>query len=72
MVMHALLFCLGTIEREKWERDSRRLDSDCRTANCDGRHNFIWTPIRVFKYSIESSSSLLSNGFGLISTSYWG
>uniref|UniRef100_A0A0A9EBL4 Uncharacterized protein n=1 Tax=Arundo donax TaxID=35708 RepID=A0A0A9EBL4_ARUDO len=72
MVMHALLFCLGTMERIKRERGLRRLDSDCSTApTCDGRHDFIWTRIWAFKYSMESLSSIISNGSSLMSISYW-
>uniref|UniRef100_A0A0A9CK34 Uncharacterized protein n=1 Tax=Arundo donax TaxID=35708 RepID=A0A0A9CK34_ARUDO len=42
------------MEKIKWERDSRRLDSDCRIAlNCDDHHDFIWTPIRAFKVLYE-------------------
>src|SRR6187551_3747267 len=61
METHALLFCLGIMERIENEKDSRGLDSDCRkTSTCDGRYGRIRTRIGAFKYFTESLSSLLS------------
>ena len=55
METRALLFWLGTRERTETEKDSRRLDSDSRTApTCDGHHGRIRTQIVVFKYFMES------------------
>jgi hypothetical protein len=45
------------------QKASHRLDSDCRIdTTCDSCHDFIRTPFWVFKYLLESLSSLLSNG----------
>jgi len=40
-----------------------------KSIDCDGRHGRIWTQIGVFKYLMESLSSLLSNGSDLTSIS---
>ena len=49
------MFWLGTRERTEREKDSRRLDSDSRTApTCDVHHGCIWTQIGAFKYFMES------------------
>jgi hypothetical protein len=43
------------------------LDSDCRrTPTCDGHHGHMWARIGIFKHYMESLSSLLSYGSGII------
>jgi hypothetical protein len=65
-----LLFCLGMMGRIKRGDRSCGLVSGCRTATtCDDLCDFIRTPFWAFKYFMESLSSLLSNGSGLISIS---
>ena len=50
-------------ERDQIQHVLESLDSDCRKVlTCDGLHDFIRTPFCVFKYLIESLSSLLSDG----------
>jgi hypothetical protein len=41
--------------------------SDCRrTPTCDGHHDHLWARIGMFKHNMESLSSLLSYGSGII------
>src|SRR6266540_6303929 len=71
METRALLFCLGTREKTEREKDSRRLDLDCRTAPTrDGHHGRIRTRIGAFKYFTESLRSLFSYGSGLMAISF--
>jgi hypothetical protein len=67
METRALLFCLGTREKTEREKDLNMLDSDCRrTPTCDGHHGHMRAWIGMFKHNMESLSSLLSYGSGLI------
>jgi hypothetical protein len=65
-----LFCCLGTTDRNETELHSRRRYSDSRTvAACDGRPDHVWTWIKVCKYFLESSWSLLSYASNLKSIS---
>jgi hypothetical protein len=67
MDTRALLFCLGIREKTEREKDLNMLDSDCRrTPTCDGHHGQMWAWIGMFKHNMESLSSLLSYGSGII------
>jgi hypothetical protein len=64
METRALLFCLGTREKTEREKDLNMLDSDYRrTPTCDGHMR---ARIGMFKHNMESLSSLLSYGYGII------
>jgi hypothetical protein len=64
------LILLGAKETTERETDSRRLDSDCRTAPiCDGHHGHMRTRVRAFQHFMESLWSRFSNGSGLMSIS---
>lgn len=66
----ALMFYLGMMKRIKRKVDSRGLDSDCwTTVTCDDRHDFMQTLFWACKHFMESLSSILSNGSGLMSIS---
>jgi hypothetical protein len=67
METRALLFCLGTREKNEREKDLNMLDSDCRsTPTCDGHHSHMRARIGMFKHNMENISSLVSNGSGII------
>jgi hypothetical protein len=64
METRALLLFLGIREKTKREKDLNMLDSDCRrTPTCDGHMR---ARIGMFKHNMESLSSILSNGSGII------
>jgi len=68
----ALLFCLGMMEMIRRGGDSSGLNSNWRTTtNCEGCHDFIWSPIWEFLDCTGSLSSLLSNGSIITSISVW-
>jgi hypothetical protein len=67
METRALLFFLGTREKTERKKDLNMLDSDCRrTPTCDGHHGHMQARIGMFKHYMESLSSLLSYGSGII------
>jgi hypothetical protein len=66
----ALLFCLGTREKTKREKDLNMLDSDYRrTRTCDGHHSHMRARIGMFKHYMEILSSILSYGSRIIAIS---